>query len=184
MRGTRDYYVGQRFYGNKKYIAGILLIAVLFLSACGGGDTAYEKQKANKVEKEIFAMDTIMKLTIYGQNAEKAFIEAENLITLYDSIFSVTNPNSDVSKINNAKGSIVSVSEATYDLVQQSLKISEQTGGLFDVSIYPLVKLWGFTTEHHKVPDENGIQLAMKNVNYKKLNSSQKIKFVLERIWK
>ena len=53
MRGTRDYYVGQKFYENKKYIAGILLIAVLFLSACGGGDTAYEKQKANKVEKEI-----------------------------------------------------------------------------------------------------------------------------------
>ena len=169
MRGTRDFYVGQKFYENKKYIAGILLIAVLFLSACGGGDTAYEKQKANKVEKEIFAMDTIMKLTIYGQNAEKAFIEAENLITQYDSIFSVTNPKSDVSKINNAKGSIVSVSEATYDLVQQSLKISEQTGGLFDISIYPLVKLWGFTTEHHKVPDENGIQLAMKNVNYKKI---------------
>ena len=169
MQAMREYCGGKGIYGNKKYITGILLIAISFLCACGRADTVSEKQEAKKAEKEIFAMDTIMKLTIYGENAEKALTQAENLITLYDNIFSVTNPESDVSKINNAKGNIVTVSEETYDLVQKSLEISEQTEGLFDISIYPLVKLWGFTTEHHKVPDEDDIQLATQKVNYKNI---------------
>lgn len=57
---------------------------------------------------------------------------AENLIELYDHLFSVTNPESDVSKINRAEGRAVTVSEVTYDLVQKSLEMSEQTEGLFE----------------------------------------------------
>ena len=44
MQGMRDYCGGKEIYGNKKYISVILLIAILFLCACGRVGTVSEKQ--------------------------------------------------------------------------------------------------------------------------------------------
>ncbi len=42
----------------------------------------------------------------------------------------------------------------TYDLLSACIQYGNDTDGLFDISIYPLVKLWGFTTEKYHVPDK------------------------------
>ena len=152
----------------KKRIISIFLISIL-LCGCSGGFNGSEKTGETKCEKEIFAMDTIMNLTIYGENASSVMNDAVALIQRLDKTFSVTNKDSDIAKLNDAHGKAVAVSNDTFELLQRSLEFSKETDGLFDISIYPLVKAWGFTTEDYHIPDEQEREKALANVDYKKI---------------
>lgn len=155
-----------RKYGIR--LLALCMLTVLFVSGCGQGT------EENKSEKEIYAMDTIMTLTLYGDKAEETMNEAVSLIHRYDSLFSVTEPDSDISKINSASGAAVTVSPETYELVQKCLEVSADTEGLFDISIYPLVKAWGFTTENQHVPSEEERETAMKKIDYTRIRLFEK----------
>lgn len=52
---------------------------------------------------------------------------------------------SEVSKFNNAKvGEAVSMSSATLNVITEALNIANMTNGALDITIEPLVNLWGF----------------------------------------
>ena len=72
---------------------------------------------------------------------------------------------SDVSKCNKAQGNPVKVSDETYELIRISKEITEKTEGLFDISIYPIVRAWGFTTQKYQVPDESLRKELLKQVD-------------------
>ena len=146
-------------------IALILAVGGL-LSGCGGQP---EAEKWEKVQKEIFAMNTIMDITLYGENAGAVMNQATERIHKYESLFSVNKPDSDISRINSAGGKAVRVSPETYELVQKCMDISDTTEGLFDISIYPLVKKWGFTTEKYRIPSEQERNDCIKQIDYKKI---------------
>ncbi len=125
------------------------LVCLVLMTVTGCGSTPIlEKETA-----EIFAMDTIMDLTVYGESASELLIEARQLVQKYEGLFSVNTRTSDVAKLNQSSGRAVQVSPETYELIQKSIEISKKTEGLFDISIYPLVRAWGFTKEEYRVPE-------------------------------
>ena len=154
----------------KKWI--IFALAFCLLTGCS---VAEEPEK--KITKEIFAMDTVMQLTVYGDRGEKAMSEAIQLINRLDRLFSVTNKKSDIARINAANGRPTAVAHETYELIQTSKKYSEQTQGAMDISIYPLVKAWGFTQDKQQVPTKKVRDEAVKRVDYREIQclSGQKI---------
>ena len=149
------------------------VFAIVIISAGGGllsgcGEQP-EEGKWKKVQKEIFAMDTIMDITLYGENAGAVMNQATERIHKYESLFSVNKPDSDISRINSAGGEAVRVSQETYDLVQKCMDISDETKGLFDISIFPLVKKWGFTTEEYRIPSGQERNDCIRQIDYKKI---------------
>lgn len=144
-----------------------LFLFVCLLFVCTGCGDA--EQTIPKTEREVFAMDTIMKLTFYGETGEAAMELAVKEIHRLEALLSVTKKESDIARINAASGSAVTVEKETYDLIRQCKQYGDETEGLFDVSIYPVVKLWGFTTEQHHVPSEKERKEALKNIDYKKI---------------
>lgn len=120
-------------------------------------------------KRELFAMDTIMDITVYGDRASEAVEQAVSLIHKLEKTFSVTNPDSDISKINAADGEAVPVSEEAYELIKKSIEISNLTDGLFDISIYPLVRAWGFTTDEQHVPEDEEIRAAKAVIDYRNI---------------
>ena len=134
-----------------------------------GAETGQTQENSGRVQREIFAMDTIMDLTVYGSHAGEAVEQAVSLIHKLDKTFSVTNSASDIARLNAAEGKAVSVSEDTYELITRCQEISEMTDGLFDISVYPLVKAWGFTTDNLHVPTQNEIRQALAHVDYRKI---------------
>lgn len=162
-----------------------LLLCLCMLSACAGGGEQNEQAASGeqaKLTKEVYAMDTVMDLTIYGFHKEgKALSETElgevmnqavALINRLEDLFSVTKQDSDIAKINAAGGKPVTVADETYDLLQKCLHYSDITDGMFDISIYPLVKLWGFTTGEYHVPTEQEIRKVQDQIDYKKIRLS------------
>ena len=129
------------------------------------------------VSEEIFAMDTVMKLTVYkseGMVGEPPEVLEEMCDRVYqmENELSVTKKDSDIGKLNAASGTAVEVSEDTYDLIAKAKEIAEETGGSLEPTIYPIVKLWGFTTGEYKVPSESEIKNELKKVDYSQIDLS------------
>lgn len=105
-----------------------------------------------KAEKNLFAMDTVMTLTAIGSEAEKAVEAAADEIQRLDAMLSTGNEDSLVSQVNtNGRGT---ASEEMQDLLKYSRQLYENTDGCFDITIYPVMQLWGFTTGKYHVPEE------------------------------
>lgn len=157
--------------------AGLLFVLILLLTGCSAdglhsGGTDGQIAGADGVTKEsaeIFAMDTVMELTVYAQEPSEILAEARKLIQRDEALFSVNIEDSDISKLNQAEGKAVEVSAETYELIQKSKGVSERTDGLFDISIYPLVRAWGFTTGEYRVPDEAEQKSILARIDYRRI---------------
>jgi thiamine biosynthesis lipoprotein len=158
----------------------VLMLALSSLTACRVNSNA----AAEPVTKTEFALDTLCSITIYDKPDEEIFKDCFQRIKEIENKMSVDLPDSEVSAINkNAGLKPVSVSEDTYTVIRAGIKYSQLTNGDFDISVGPLVKLWGITKPDPKVPSPEAIQTAVELVNYKNivLNDTEKSVFLKEK---
>lgn len=111
---------------------------------------------------DLFAFDTFV--TLRAACSGEVLSAMTDRCAYFESIFSRTRKDSDVPAINAAGGKPVSVSFETADIIQKSLAYSEQTGGLFDISIGAVSELWDF--KNGVVPSEQAIAQALPHVGY------------------
>lgn len=137
---------------NVLKIGCILTACAMLISGC----------KAKKSSDSFFAMNTYMTFTVYGGESEEIIAEAEERAAALEKIWSVTDKNSEIYKINNSSGAPVAVSDETIELIEFSLEMSAETGGAFDPTIYPVLTSWGFTAGENKVPSEEELSEALK----------------------
>lgn len=140
----------------KKYFISAMLSALLFLTGCSA------ESSPEPVQGTFFAMDTMMDFTIYGKSG--LIDQSESLIASLESLVSVTDANSELYAINQT-GSGTLTGKAS-SLMEQALEICRRTDGALDLSIYPIVRAWGFTTGSYQVPDEETIQSLLPLVDY------------------
>jgi len=148
----------------RKTTLSLIIISLLILSGCAGNkshDT--NPDSPQPLSTEFFAMDTYMKISVYDTDTNDILEDAENEIYRLDKLWSVTSENSEISQLN-AKGSI-SVSEDTLNVIKSALQVSSNTHHSFDITIYPIVRAWGFTTGEHRVPDERELAALIDTVN-------------------
>lgn len=99
----------------------------------------------------FLAMDTVMDLTVYGDAG--VLESAEELIRSLEGELSVTDENSAVARLN-ATGR-AELSPETAALIRTALALGEKTGGALDITLYPVVRAWGFTTGEYRVPSDS-----------------------------
>ncbi len=164
------------FPGKKKIAALILsgVLPALLFSGCAGSEDAVSPAvegsglvtgaaDGQEYTKTLFAMDTYMTLTAYGEKAEEAVEAGAEEIKRLDALFSIGDEGSEIYAVNAAGGG--ALSEEAAMLVRRSLNIWEQTDGLFDISVYPIMKLWGFPTGEYRVPEAEEIAETLPLVN-------------------
>ena len=143
----------------KKHFISAMLSALLFLTGCSA------ESSPEPVQGTFFAMDTVMDFTIYGESG--LIDQSESLIASLESLVSVTDADSELYAINQT-GSGTLTGKAS-SLMEQALEICRRTDGALDLSIYPIVRAWGFTTGSYQVPDEAEIQALLPLVDYRKI---------------
>ena len=139
----------------------LALCMVLSLTACGG-------EQPESVQ--LFAMDTVMDLTAYGENAAAALTDASREINRLERLLSRTIDTSEISQIN--AGGAVTVSEETASLLAQAQTYTAATDGAFDITIAPLVSLWGIATDSPYVPTQQEIDALLPLVGSEHLDLS------------
>ena len=138
-------------------------MAVILIAALGV--PVFAESDGEKATRNIFAMDTYMSLQAYGETAEKAVEEAVAEIHRLDALLSTGREDSEVCRLNaGAGGQEAVLSEDTAFLTGRSLELYEETGGAFDITVYPLMKLWGFAGGEFHLPTEEELQEALELV--------------------
>ena len=110
----------------------------------------------------VFAMDTVMELTAYGDRA--CVDEAVSLIHALEARLSVTAEDSDIARLNRSGGGEAAAD--TMALLKRALELCKLTGGALDVTVYPLVRAWGFTTGEYRVPEDALLAELITKVDY------------------
>ena len=155
-----------------------LMLSVVFMMSCESKSEAqlestqvgeesvtesvYEDDKIPVVTEEVFAMDTYITITCYGEKAQEAANAVVEEIDRLDEILSVGNPESEVSQLNGHKEA--SLSSDTAAILEEALQIYQETHGAFDITVYPLMDAWGFTTGEYRVPEKSEIAELLKVV--------------------
>lgn len=143
----------------------ILLCLLLFSGCASGGDAGASSTRY------LTAMDTVMSLTAYGENRDGALEMSVAEIQRLDDLLSIGNENSDISRLNREKTAVLSPD--TWSLLSQALDLARDTQGVFDPTVYPLVKLWGFYDKDYHVPTRQELSDTLAQVDYREVSLSQ-----------
>lgn len=140
----------------------LLAVLAMLLAAC----KADKPGLAEPCQSQFMAMDTIMTFTLYGEDAETAAALGEQRVRELEALFSVTAEGSDIDRANHADGQPVELSEDTRQLLADALALCASTDGALDVTMYPVVRAWGFTTGDYRVPEDAELSALLERVDY------------------
>lgn len=134
----------------KKLLCGALcamiLISAVILASCSSNEPS---------TASFESMDTVMSLKVYGGSAD-ACSRLRSRVEELDSLLDATDENSDINQLNT-NGSMT-VGDDTAALLQRSLQLCESLDPAFDITVYPAVQAWGFTSGDYRVPDEKELK--------------------------
>ena len=161
----------------------VLVCPMLLFTGCQnttGTSTATEKEP---ISISSIKLNTAIQITIYDSQDKSLLDDCLALCDRYELIFSRTNENSELYKLNHRiSDSAVSnqtietqttpyqvngttntwhISEYLAALLSQGLSITRESDGAFDIAIAPLTSLWDFTAEDPKAPDDADIQKVL-----------------------
>ena len=139
-----------------------LLCALLMLPLAGCGETKESKSI-------LFAMDTTMTLVAYGKNRESGLAAAESVIQSMDAMLDPEKESSTVWAINHANGESIVVPGQIADMLSAAKQVYQQSGGALDLTVYPLLKLWGFIDSKYYVPTDGEILDELSRICFDKV---------------
>lgn len=125
-------------------------------------------------ESRIFAMDTVMTLTYHGQDREsgrEAIEEGVAAVYELEDLLSATAPDSEISALNEAGQA--HLSPDTAQLLSAALALCALTGGALDITAYPAVEAWGFTTGEYRVPNQAELEELGDHIDYTRVSLDQ-----------
>ena len=154
---------------NKKSLIAIILCAVIVF-----GIVSYDFISGkSSCEKTSVAMGTVVTVKLFGFGAKNDLDKIETEINgLENSVLSWRKEGSDVYRINKGSGTQVSVSPDTVKIIGQCIDISDDCGGVFDITIGNITKLWDFGGNNQRLPSDDEIKTALGSVGYKNVSIS------------
>lgn len=148
---------------NKVYLFYIFL--PFFIFGCAG--------KYHKYEESRFLLNTLISITIYDKDINKAKTAAQDSfaeIERIDRNINSHSENGEIYRLNNSNGEFIELSEETMSLLKKSIEIGHETNGKYDITIAPLFEAWNFEQEENaSLPDRKVLGEKIKLVNYKNI---------------
>ena len=150
----------------KRLITAALAALLLLSCAACAGQPVKDSTPLPEATAGLFAMDTYLSLTAYGEKAETALEQAQKCIRELECLWSVTEERSEIYAANHSGGNPVAVSGDTAGLVRYALDMAEQTGGALEPTLYPVLTAWGFTTDSFQIPEREELNRLLERVDY------------------
>ena len=127
-----------------------------------------------RLEKSSDAMGSVFSIALYGADREKleaaagaALDEARRL----DALLSNYQPGSEWTQVNRgAAGNPVKVSVELFRLLSACLDYSRTSDGAFDITVGPLMRVWGFYKGAGQLPRRTAITAALAKVGYRHIH--------------
>ena len=141
--------------------------AMMLLTGCSTGSSGQGEELNSK---EFFAMDTYMEIRGYEADDE-LLEEGVRTVQNLEKLLSTTRADSEIARINAAgTGTVTWEAE---EVLSAALDLCALTEGSLDISIYPVVKAWGFTTEEYRIPADSEISGLLEKVDFRRIDLSE-----------
>jgi FAD:protein FMN transferase len=149
----------------RNFTAALLLLSTI-VSAAGA-------EPLLRMERSALAMGTTFTIDIYGRGtgrmqaaAEGALEEARRI----DRMLSNYRPGSELSRVNEqAANQPVKISQELFDLLDACIAYSRASEGTFDITVAPLMKVWGFYKDSGHLPHRAEVRAALGQIGYRNI---------------
>ncbi len=162
-----------------------LLIGQVFLSYAGSPQGALTQ----RVEANIDAMGSTYSVVVYGSDEARlraAVEDASQEARRLDHLLSNYIPASEWSQVNRqASKQPVRISTELFQLLAACIGYSRESDGAFDITVGPLMKVWGFYKGSGHLPHRAEIRGAMGQVGYQNIvldSKTSTVRFAKEGI--
>jgi FAD:protein FMN transferase len=173
MKSIRPRNPGTKFSGSlKRFVIFLLLAVMLPVVPAAAPDTQAAVNKGLlRFEESLDTMGTTITVVVYGQDrfklqaaVESSLEEAKRL----EELLSNYRPDSEWSRVNrSASKGPVQVSKELFDLLAACMRYSEASDGAFDITVGPLMKIWGFYKGSGRFPHRAEIKGVMTRIGYR-----------------
>jgi thiamine biosynthesis lipoprotein len=120
-----------------------------------------------------FLMNTVVETVIYiadAKTGQQALADASSAAVRLEAILDRHRAGSELTAINALAGKEpVSVSADTFTNISLALEVGRLSSGAFDLTVAPLLELWGFGTGNAVVPSEQELAKVLPLVDYRKV---------------
>ncbi len=144
------------------------LFAVLIVILLLGCD-----QATKPLFLEGSTMGTTYHITLVKVKENDLKKEIDKLLAEVNQQMSTYKKDSELSLLNqNPSTDWIPISKALFTVIQEALRVSELSEGAFDITVGPLVNLWGFGAKwtEEKIPSQEEIYQTKQRVNYQYLS--------------
>jgi thiamine biosynthesis lipoprotein len=154
----------------KQIVLVLFLLPLLGVAALAPASPA-EKTDTLRLESSVVAMGSAYSVAVYGDDrmrmeeaVEAAFEEVRRL----DQMLSNYKPESELSELNRlAAERPVQVTPEMFSLLSACAEYSRESEGAFDITVGPLMKIWGFYKGTGRLPHRAEIRGALERVGYR-----------------
>lgn len=150
------------------------LIILLLLTSCSKNSSIYDTR---------FMLGTLVTIKINDHGSTELLNKCFDILTLIEDKMSTSITDNDISRINKYAGEkAIKVSDDTAYVINRGLYYSKISNGRFDISIGPLVNLWGVGNGNAHVPEKQDIEKALLNVDYRKIIQNKNLVYLEENM--
>lgn len=160
----------------KKPIVFFLLLTLisLLLASCTSSSNINDKNPLTRTE---FLMGTTITISIYDNKDASILDKAFNRIAELEDQLSINKTDTLLDEVNkNAGIKPTKINDDMFKIISKAIEYSKLTGGSFDITVGPIVKLWNIGLPEARVPSDNEIKAKVPLIGYSKikLNESEK----------
>jgi thiamine biosynthesis lipoprotein len=117
-----------------------------------------------------FVLGTVCSVDLYGKGSRRLYDRIFSRIREIEETMSASMADTELDRINrNAGLKPVKAGEDLLEVLERARHYAEASGGAFDPTVGPLVRLWGIGTERERVPSGEEIAGALALVDWRDL---------------
>jgi len=144
----------------------LVLLILTMLTGCQSKEV--DTTTDGQISDSQFLLGTIITLQLFDTEDTSLLTHSFDLIKEMDQWMSLTIDTSEVSRLNAEAGNgPMKVSDELAYVLSTALHYGDVSEGRFDISLEPVIKLWGIGTDAARVPTDNELADALTLVNYK-----------------
>ena len=149
------------------------ILELLLYAFCVVSPGSFQNPPLKEFKISGFAQGTTFHITYYATDSIVSRPEVDSILSKIDSSLSLYKSYSLINKFNNARTGI-EIDDHFRTVVTRSLEIYKITNGVSDITIYPLMKVWGFGAQPSlEKPDSAGIRSLMPCIGAEKIHISR-----------
>jgi len=141
---------------------GLAAVALVFFSSVIASAAA-------PLERTVYnLLGTTCLVRLYTGGSEAALDKAFARLAEIEARMTINKPDSELIEVNKAAGiRPVKVTADVFEVISNGLRYSADGNGAFDITVAPLVQLWGIGTPTARIPGDQEIKTALRFINYR-----------------